>query len=227
MTNILKVIVGSQAHGLATSESDYDYRGVFVMPTEKILSIGGITTETRWMEGENDDTQWELGKFLTMATKSNPTVLECFLAPTVSLGGGASERDARFGAELRELFPYVWNSVDVMNAFIGYGHNQRKKFFDLKDVRPHKYAVAYLRTLYQGWELLTTGTFTVKISDTAIGPTLKKWKQKDYLPGEVIQFCLTWEENVRDAFEKNTRKETDLRPINDFILKVRKEYWND
>lgn len=39
MEAILKVIVGSQAHGLATPASDFDYRGVFVVPTKEILCV--------------------------------------------------------------------------------------------------------------------------------------------------------------------------------------------
>jgi len=37
---ILKVLVGSRAHGLANKDSDYDYRAVYVLPTSKILSLG-------------------------------------------------------------------------------------------------------------------------------------------------------------------------------------------
>jgi hypothetical protein len=137
----------------------------------------------------------------------------------------------KWGIELRELFPYVWNSTDVKNAFIGYGLNQRKKFFDDKDKRASKYAVAYLRTLYQGWELLTKGTFTVKVSETEIGATLQIWKAmeskkilKEYA-GQVISNCLFWENMVREAYEKNPDKQTDHEKINDFLLKVRKDFW--
>ena len=50
MPKILKVIVGSHAHGLATSKSDFDYRGVFVVPTVDLLKIGPKTKETRWIK---------------------------------------------------------------------------------------------------------------------------------------------------------------------------------
>lgn len=223
MKQILKVLVGSQAHGLATPESDFDYRGVFVIPTEKILGIGCSKTTTNWNEGVNDDTSWEIGHFLNLATHCNPTILETFLAPTV--------KNTTWGTELRALFPYVWNSVDVKNAFIGYGINQRKKFFEDKDKRASKYAVAYLRTLYQAWELLTTGTFTVKIIDTPIGETLKQWKgtpsreMLDKYAGEVIKECIKWENKVREAFDKKPNKKSNLKPVNDFLLEVRREFW--
>lgn len=225
---ILRTIVGSTAHGLANENSDIDYRGVFVVPTSELLGIGGTTQQTSWIEGQIDDTSWEIGHFLKMATKCNPTVLEVFLAPYVDdgtldkYGQGATKP---IGKELRNLFPYVWNSVDVLNAFRGYGHNQQKKFLHEKDTRPHKYAVAYLRTLYQGWELLSTGTFTVRVADTEIGETLKRWKNKEYTVGEVMQVTYEWQKKLEEAFEKSPKKETDMRPVNDYLLRVRREFW--
>ncbi len=226
---ILRCIVGSQAHGLASPKSDFDYRGVYVMPTSEILKIGAKIENTNWVEGNEDNTSWEIGHFLNMATHCNPTILETFLAPMVSI---KSFEIAVIGNELRSLFPYVWNSTDVMNAFIGYGLNQRKKFFEDKDKRASKYAVAYLRTLYQGWELIKTGTFTIRIADTEIGETLKKWKAlssteilKNHA-GEVISTCLKWEELLRREYSNTPRKETNIEPINKFLLKIRKEFWN-
>jgi hypothetical protein len=225
---ILKVVVGSQAHGLATPESDYDYRGVFVVPTENFFMLGAPNPQnTSWVEGKEDDTAWEVGHFLNMATHCNPTILETFLAPDIPV----KIQHAIWGLKLRELFPHVWNSKDVMNAFIGYGLNQRKKFFDDKDARAAKYAVAYLRTLYQAWELLSTGAFTIRIADTEIGDMLKRWKAMPSVEilqnysGEVIENCLRWEKKVREAYEKNPDKQTNLEPVNEFLLDIRKAYW--
>jgi uncharacterized protein len=215
---ILKVIVGSQAHGIATEKSDYDYRGVFVVPTSDLLKIGNDSIKhTAWIEGKEDDTSWEIGKFLLMATKCNPTVLETFLAPV---------KEAHpLGDELRALFPYIWNSADVKDAFIGYGENQRKKFFDNKDKRAPKYATAYLRVLYNCWELLTTGTFQVNLTDTPVYELCKRFKNGDFSYGEVIDACWEWEQKVKKAFDENPDKQTDLEPVNEFLLKVRKELW--
>ncbi len=216
---ILNVLVGSRAHGLHTDESDYDYRGVFVAPTSDILALGRNIKNTHWIEGKNDDTSWEIGHFLQLATKCNPTILETFLAPV--------EDSSLWGDQLRALFPYVWNSKYVMDAFIGYSHNQRKKLLDGKDDRPHKYATAYLRTLYNAKELLETGTFTMNVGATDFGQYLMKVKYKDpdISMGEIIDTCNKLEAEVREAYEKNPDKETDTEKINEFLLKVRKENW--
>jgi len=229
METILKVLVGSQAHGLATSESDFDYRGVFVVPTKEILSLGSKHTTTQWIEGKEDDTSWELGHFLHLATKCNPTILEVFLAPWKEFPIDESvdlSKEEVLGLELQDLFPQVWNSTAVMNAFIGYGHNQMKKFLDDKDVRPAKYAAAYARTLYNAWELLTTGTFTIRVVDTPVGGTIRRFKEGNYSGyGEVIDHCRKWEKNVREAYKQNPNKQTNMEAVNEFLLKVRKLYW--
>ena len=217
---ILKVIVGSQAHGLATPESDFDYRGVFIYPTSDILSMNAPADQTSWVEGKEDDTSWELRKFLIMATKGNPTVLECFKSPVTDIADG---KTTNLGMELRELFPHVWNSKDVHNAYVGYGLNQRKKF--LEGDRKAKYACAYLRSLYNGWEILTTGDFSVNMSNTEIYETLKKWKAGEFTLGEVIDLTAVWTTKIHAAFDNNPDKNTNGKPINDLLLKVRKENW--
>lgn len=216
-TTILKVLVGSRAHGLHNDASDYDFRGVFVTPTHKILSLDPGTKNTQWIEGDVDNTSWEIGHFLRLAVRCNPTILETFLAPV--------ENSTPIGDELRSLFPYTWNSHGVRDAFVGYGLNQRKKFLEAKDGRPEKFAVAYARTLIQAYELLTTGTFTIRISETEHGPMLIKWKHGNFTYGEVIQFCKEWEERVREAYIYSPPKETNMQVINSFLLKVRHQYF--
>jgi len=236
--HLLKVIVGSKAHGLANKDSDTDYRGVFIVPTTRFLKVHqDKVKETSWIEGDDDNTSWEFGHFMNMATYCNPTILETFLAPRVDLPEHKPktgyldaepfyEEPYTIGDDLKAMFPYVWNSLRVKEAFIGYGINQRKKFFDNKDNRAPKYAVAYLRVLYQAWELLSTGTFSISFAKTPIYKTLKKWKTGNFTPGEVIQKCWEQETMVLDAYNKNPNKKTDLDKVNEFVLKIRYKYWD-
>ena len=209
--------MGSQAHGLANKDSDFDYRGVFVQPTAEILALGPKRNHTSWIEGNIDDTSYEIGHFLFLATKSNPTILEVFLAPI--------EEADDIGMEMRSLFPHVWDSTDVRNAFIGYGLNQRKKFLDNKDNKREKYAAAYLRVLYNAYELLKTGTFTVRIADTPVGETVRKFKSGDFTVGEVVQITSEWQIKVEEMYEKSEKRVPDKDKINEFLLKVRRENW--
>lgn len=225
MKTLIKVLVGSRAHGLHNEESDYDYRGVYIAPTSEVLSLGRSIKNTQWIEGKQDDTSWEVGKFLHLATKCNPTVLEVFKAPIIA-HGDREPREAPLSSELRNLFKYVWNPTDVRNAFVGYGLNQRKKFLNKNDNRPNKYATAYLRTLYEAHELLSTGDFQVSMVGTPVFEQLKRFKAGDYEVGEVIQTCIEWEEKVDKAYEKCPKSQiTNKEKVNEFLLKIRKENW--
>lgn len=219
---ILKVLVGSRAHGLAGPDSDYDYRGVFVRPTSEILALGAKGSNTQWNEADKqagekaDDTSWELGHFLHLATHCNPTILEVFAGPVVET---TPDGDA-----LRELLPAVWHPKGVRDAFVGYGLNQRKKFLEDKDTRPAKYASAYLRVLYQAWVLLRFGSLITDFRETPVFSTLKKWRDNDYTKGEVIDLCLSWQQNVELAYAA-CKQQPDLARVNAFLLDVRRRCW--
>lgn len=218
MTMILKTLVGSRAHGLDTPESDYDYRGVFTVPTSDILSLGYKEKATSWVEGQGEDaTSYELRHFLTLAAHSNPSILEVMVSPVVE--------STPAGDELRGLFPYVWNSTDVYNAFTGYSHNQQKKMLDNKDNRWNKYGVAYLRVLWMAYELLTKGTMSVRIENKVHLNLLWDIKNKKVKPGEIIDICEEVKLTVKDAYDQNPNKKTDYDKLNEFLLKVRKENW--
>ncbi len=153
---ILKVWVGSHAHGLATAASDHDYRSVFVIPTDAIFKLDFKQPSTQWTKGQTDETAWEVVTFLSLATQGHPLALETLWAPV--------EQSNIWGQRLRSLFPDVWSSEKSFDAFVKYANNQRKKFLEKKDGRPEKYAAAYLRVLHNLCELLEIDTFTVHIA---------------------------------------------------------------
>jgi uncharacterized protein len=218
MIKMLNALIGSQAHGLAGPDSDYDYRGVFVTPTEELLSLGQTTSQTSWVEGKEDDVSWEVARFLFLATKCNPSILEVFKSPQIQFL-------TPYGYDLIELFPYVWNSKGVHDAFCGYGFNQRKKFLDERGDRRSKYAVAYLRTLYNAHELLTTGNFYLSVTESYIEGTCRAWRRGEFEIGEVISVTREWEEKVHAAYAANPDKQTDMEPINRLLLQIRRAFW--
>ena len=220
---ILKVLVGSRAHGLAAPDADYDYRGVFVTPTSAILSIGTQKPpETAWLEGEKtedgklDATAWEIGHFLALATHCNPTILEVFCAPVIE-----ADED---GQRLRALFSSIWHPKGVRDAFVGYGLNQRKKFLEDKDRRPAKYASAYLRVLYQAAILLESGVLPVDLRGSPVFPTLQHWREGRFTKGEVIDECLVWQQAVEDRYTR-CEQTPRLDAVNEFLLDVRRRRW--
>lgn len=230
MITILKVIVGSQAHGLATFESDTDYRGVFVQSAKERLNPFSKPIDTQWFEKSGtaggtvtDDTSTEVGKFLFEATKSNPTTLEVFKGTNVVNGAYGA-----WGISLQELFPHVWSSKGVYEAFTGYGRNQRTKMLDDRDGKAGKFAVAWLRTLYNAAELLRFGTFELSVIGTPIEKVTRMWKTghsqltkpgKDVrlTNGEVIDTCAEYEGIASYAYETMPPKETEFEPLIDYL----------
>src|SRR6185312_3967017 len=78
---IYRCVIGSQAYGLADTASDVDRRGIYLPTADLHWSLYGLPEQL-----ENDATQeayWELQKFLVLALKANPNVLECLYTPLV------------------------------------------------------------------------------------------------------------------------------------------------
>jgi len=218
-TVLFQALVGSRAHGLNDPDSDYDYRGVFIVPTVEILRLGANPKTTSWIEGDVDDTQWELGHFLHLATKCNPTILEAFVSPI--------KETTETGDALRALLPLVWNSRGVHDAFRGYSTNQRKKFLEDKDGRAWKYAVAYIRTLWMGTFLLEQGVLPINIQayNQDMHKTLLKIRHAGMSKGDVVDIATAWEDRITSAYEKHPNKETDIEAVNDFLIETRWRYW--
>lgn len=212
--DILTVLVGSRAHGLNDDDSDYDWRGVFVTPTRDLFQVFPENKQTSWEEGREDNTKWEVQKFLQLATKCNPTILEVFAAPQ------KPGTETEWGMKLRQLFPFVWHPKLVRDAFIGYGLNQRKKFFDDKDGRANKFATAYARTLVQAQELLTTGELLVDVSGHPAFDTIRRFRRGEYKPGDVIDFCLGYQQRVEQAATACTHQ-PDLAKVDQYLCDLR------
>lgn len=212
---ILKVLVGSQAHGLAGPASDADSRSVFVIPTVEMFRLGFKYQAARWTKGEEEDAAWEVGRFLFLAGQGHPLVLEAFFAPVLSA-------DA-WGTELRALFPAVWSPRQAYESFVSYGENQRRKLLDKKDGRPEKYAAAYLRVLHNLCELLETGSITVRIADTGVGPVIARAKAGTLRPGEVIDLAEAWTQEAALRLAR-CRHQADPGRVDEFLIRLRKAF---
>lgn len=75
---IFEAISGSVAYGLNHNDSDVDIRGVFVLPKEFYY---GFTYVDQVNDETNDTVYYEMGKFMKLLAKSNPTILEVLNTP--------------------------------------------------------------------------------------------------------------------------------------------------
>jgi len=75
---LLDTVSGSRAYGLDTPESDTDTRGVFILPQDLYFGFDYIEQVN---SERNDNTYYELGKYLKLLAKNNPSAIELLFAP--------------------------------------------------------------------------------------------------------------------------------------------------
>ncbi len=221
---ILKALVGSRGYGVYDDDSDYDYRGVYVVDTERILSLGFKYKGTQWIEdkeGGMDDTAYEIGHFLNLATHCNPTILNTLKAPVV-------EEDA-WGKELREMFRSFLGAKRCHDAFMGYGINQQKKMLQNKDLRWHKYGAAYIRQLWYLHELFTTGDYNFVLKDPWIIDTVRAIRDKKWTPGKIIDTCTALKGDIEmvyhpEKWHGQVPDEPDMETVNKFLINIRRGF---
>ena len=203
------------------------------------LSNPDVRFQPQCTHSKVDTQSWEIGKFLFLATKCNPTILETFVAPLVGLVSGG------YGYRLRNLLPAVLSKRYVRAAYLGYAHNQRAKLFNKPDdsaaaqpsERAWKFATQYLRVLIQGERLLRTGELVVNMGlypdmipypDGAASPRslLMDIRRGRFSLGDVIDTAKLLEERLEKAYD-NTQlpNVADLERVNEFLIQVRKDFW--
>jgi len=217
MTIILKSLVGSRAHGLNTDTSDWDWRGVHVHQTSEILSLFHKYSPTSWLEGDVDETSYEIGHFLQLCTKANPSVLEVLLSDEPKV-------NTPYADEMRALLPLMYNPQDAFNAFAGYSKNQQKKLLDNSQGRRLKFGVAYVRTAYNLVELFETGTFSLRVKDHRHKEELFRIKDNELSDGKIIDIAEEYI-NIAKTLLPTVKNHQDIAAINAFLLKVRKDFW--
>jgi predicted nucleotidyltransferase len=162
---LLEGIVGSQAYGLATPESDIDYMGVYVEPRETFLGLHPVLEKDLTVHKTSDDkdtTFHEVGKFMRLALKSNPSILEFLWLPTEMY-----TKVSNAGLDLIDCRHWFASAELVKNAYLGYATQQFKLLerrgdfgSDMKK-RTEKHARHLYRLLIQGYGLYRTGNLDV------------------------------------------------------------------
>ena len=155
---IFRCVVGSRAFGLDSEQSDFDRRGVFLPTAERQWSLYGVPEQLE--SDATQETYWELQKFLVMALKANPNVLECLYTPLVEFA-------TPLGRELlamREAFL----SRMVYQTFNGYVMSQFKRM--QADLRNHgqvkwKHVMHLIRLLLAGIGALRDGVIPVHVGE--------------------------------------------------------------
>lgn len=155
---IYRCIVGSRAYGLDSDESDTDRRGIYLPPAELHWSLYGVPEQLE--NPQTEEVYWEIQKFITLALKANPNILECLYTPLVEHASPLAQRLL----EMRQGFL----STMVYQTYNGYVMSQFKKLqADLrnKGAVKWKHVMHLLRLLIAGITVLREGYVPVRVDE--------------------------------------------------------------
>lgn len=157
----LQAITGSKAYGLDHENSDTDRMGIFVASTVDVAGLNWTQADESWSDAGptgDDTTLHEIGKFLKLALKCNPTLIELMWMNDYEIL-------TPVGKGIIDIRESILHEKGIRNHYHGYAYSQLERVrADYPNHKP-KMARHTLRIARQGSTLLKTGTFDVKVDD--------------------------------------------------------------
>jgi hypothetical protein len=207
-------VVGSKAFGLNDENSDTDLRGIYLPPADVHWSMFGVPEQLE--NKETEECYWELQKFLILALKANPNILECLFTPLVEYKNEIAEELL----SMRSIFL----SKLVYQTYNGYVMSQFKKLE--QDLRASgaikwKHAMHLIRLLLQGIGILRESDLTVRVE--ANRQTLLSIKRGETEWREVNELRLNLHKEFERAFAETCLPERpNYEKANEFLVRARK-----
>lgn len=211
---IFQCVIGSQAYGLADDESDIDRRGIYLPPADLHWSLYGVPEQIECHETQ--EVYWELQKFLILALKANPNVLECLYSPIV-------EKATPLAQELIDMRSMFLSKL-VYQTYNGYVLSQFKKM--QADIRNQgqvkwKHVMHLIRLQMSGISVLKEGVVSVRVDEHREQLLAIKRGELSFAETERIRKSLGRE--FEDAFQSTTLPERpDYERANDFLVNARR-----
>jgi predicted nucleotidyltransferase len=157
---IYRCRVGSRAFGLAGEDSDDDLRGIYLPPARRHWSLFKLPEQLEFAAEGRDEVYWELEKFLKLALKANPNVLETLWTPDVPLADETA-------AELRAMRP-AFLSRHIYKTYSGYVLRQFRRMANAHartGAYKAKHAMHLVRLLYSGIDALRSGEIRIDVAE--------------------------------------------------------------
>ena len=115
------VLRGSHLYNLATEKSDMDYSSIYLCEPKEILGLGFDYVD-QLSDAKHDNTWFEVGCYLKLLLKSNPTVMEYLFAPKSNIIGDVHPM---FIPILENKNEFI--SKQLFNPLFGYAKQQLNK----------------------------------------------------------------------------------------------------
>lgn len=221
---MLEGIVGSRAYGLDHPDSDTDKLGIWVAPLQQVvgLDLYNETTVTR----DPDSTYHELKKFLILALKGNPTVLELLYLDSYTwmtdIGRNlVSSRDA------------FLSKGAIYESYRGYARSEFVKIQRKLDQLPDenlekklkKRAAHVLRLYLYGMQLLEEGEMSLDLSD-ARDDIFYAADLAVTDPKTFAKLILKWDLLLAETYQMSSLPDNPNRQlVNNFLIQTRYDYY--
>jgi predicted nucleotidyltransferase len=201
-------------YGLDDAESDTDRRGVYLPPAEMHWSLYGVPEQLDF--NATEEVYWEAQKFVILALKANPNVLECLYSPLV-------EHANPLAQELLNIRQRLLSKM-VYQTYNGYVISQFKKL--QADIRNKgqikwKHVMHLLRLLLAGITVLEESHVPVHVGD-------HRGRLLAVKCGEVpFEQCETWRRELHNQFDKafsqtKLPERPDYEAANAWLLRARR-----
>jgi len=225
---LLKVIIGSQAYNLASSDSDTDRRGVFLESKEQLFGLKKV--ETLHFPEDPNDTIYPFRHYISLLCKNNPNLLE-MLYTRKQFIEYIDPIFEKYIVKNRELFI----SKESFRSYLGYASHQlhlaekNKKEEYSKNNYNAKSAMHICRLMIQLKNLIEFNDPIVYVDEsTKIYLMNVKWgnvfanidRLKDWIRmQEIIIKEMINQSKIPDK--------VDYDEVNDLMIKFYKEYENE
>ncbi|PWJ27027.1 putative nucleotidyltransferase [Branchiibius hedensis] len=242
---ILRVTVGSGAHGMAIEgHDDNDEMGVYVQHPAQLLGLSPTASHyvsrtqpegSRSGPGDTDLVIYALRKFIRLAAAGNPTILIPFWSPSSDLLVSTP-----LGDELRSLRSQ-FATRQAGRRFLGYLDGQRDRLLGRgrqsrvpnrpELVAAHgydtKYASHALRLGLQGIELITTGQLSLPLRSEDLEPCMEiKRGQVGY--DEALRRIDDVRSRLAELLDGQVavRDEPDMDVVNNWMVHAHRRHWD-
>jgi predicted nucleotidyltransferase len=210
---IYRCIVGSTAYGLNQEGSDIDRRGFYLPPADLEWSLAGVPEQ---LEPGNEEVYWEIEKFVRLALKANPNVLECLYTPLI-------ETCTPLARELIDM-RHIFLSQHVHRTYNAYVLSQFKKLgqdFRNQGQMRWKHVMHLIRLLLSGVVVLTQGFVPLGVDEYR--DRLLAIRRGEVLWEDVERWRPALHKELDQALESTTLPEhPDYQRANSFLIRARR-----
>ena len=210
---IYRCVVGSTAYGLSQEGSDTDRRGFYLPPAGLEWSLAGVPEQ---LDTGHEEVYWEIEKFIRLALKANPNVLECLYSPLV-------ETCTPLARELIDL-RHIFLSQYVHRTYNAYVLSQFKKLE--QDLRNHsqirwKHVMHLIRLLLSGVVVLRHGFVPLRVDEHR--DRLLAIRRGDVVWEDVERWRLALHRELDEALKATPLPEhPNYERANDFLIRARR-----